>query len=248
MASYLRSLGGEIETNAPVGSLDELPSSRDVLLDLTPRQVLKVAGAGLPSRYRRRLERFGYGPGVFKMDWVLSEPIPWKASQCARSATVHLAGTFAEVVESQRHPLRGEHAERPYVLLTQPTLVDPTRAPEGMHIAWAYCHVPNGSTLDMSGRNEAQIERFAPGFRDVVVARRTMTTRQLEALDSNLVGGDVNGGAGTVDQLLFRPLVRLDPYATPVEGLYICSASTPPGGGVHGMCGFNAARAVLGRS
>ena len=247
MAAHLQSLGGVIETNAPVGSLRELPPSRHVLLDLTPRQVLKVAGDRLPSRYRRRLEGFDYGPGVFKMDWVLSEPIPWTAAECARASTVHLGGTSAEVAESQRHPLRGEHPERPYVLLTQPTLADPSRAPEGMHIAWAYCHVPNGSTLDMSGRIEAQIERFAPGFRDLIVARSTLNTRQLEALDGNLVGGDVNGGRGTVDQLLFRPVVRRDPYATPVEGLYICSASTPPGGGVHGMCGYNAARALLGR-
>lgn len=247
MASYLRSLGGEIELNAPVRSLDELPPTDTVLLDLTPRQVLAIGGDRLPPHYRRRLERFDYGPGVFKMDWALDEPIPWKAPECARAATVHLAGTLDEVSASQRGPLRGEHPERPYVLLTQPTLDDPGRAPEGKHIAWAYCHVPNGSTFDMSERIEAQIERFAPGFRDLVLARSTLNTAQLQSLDGNLVGGDVNGGAGTLDQLIFRPVVGLDPYSTAVEGLYICSASTPPGGGVHGMCGHNAARSALGR-
>ncbi|HEX6925628.1 MAG TPA: NAD(P)/FAD-dependent oxidoreductase [Longimicrobiaceae bacterium] len=245
MASYFRSLGGDIELEMPVRSLRELPEARDILLDLTPRQVLEIAGDRLPAGYRWRLERFRYGPGVFKMDWALSGPIPWKASECARAATVHLAGRLEEVSESQRKPLRGEHPERPYVLLTQPSLADPTRAPPGKHTAWAYCHVPNGSTFDMSERIEAQIERFAPGFRDLVLARSTLNTRQLQALNANLVGGDVNGGAGTVDQLIFRPLLSPDPYATPVPGLWICSASTPPGGGVHGMCGYNAARAVL---
>ena len=247
MASYFRSLGGEIQTGAAVGSLGELPPARAVLLDLTPRQVLAVAGERLPGVYRNRLERFRYGAGVFKMDWALSGPIPWRSSECARSATVHLGGTIEEIAASQRDPLRGTHSEHPYVLLTQPTLIDPTRAPADRHIAWAYCHVPNGSTFDMSQRMEAQIERFAPGFRDLVLARSALNTRELEARDANLAGGDVNGGAGTVDQLIFRPMIRLDPYATPVDGLYICSASTPPGGGVHGMCGFNAAQSVLRR-
>lgn len=248
MASYFRSLGGEIQVDAPVRSLRELPPARAVLLDLTPRQVLAVAGDRLPKRYRSRLGRFKYGPGVFKMDWALSGPIPWRARECARAATVHVAGTFAEIAESERAPMAGEHPERPYVLLTQPTLDDPTRAPPGKHVAWAYCHVPNGSPVDMSERIEAQIERFAPGFRDLVLARSVLAPPDLEARNANLVGGDVNGGAGTLRQLIFRPVLRLNPYATPVDGLFICSASTPPGGGVHGMCGFNAARSALRRT
>ena len=245
LGSYFRSLGGEIETGSTVEDLRELPHARVVLLDLTPRQVLAVAGDRLPSRYRARLTKFAYGPGVFKMDWALSEPIPWAARECARAGTVHVAGSFQEVLEAERHPADGGHAERPYLLLAQPTLFDASRAPEGKHVAWAYCHVPNGSTRDMSGRMEAQIERFAPGFRDVILARSELTSRQLEDRDANLVGGDVNGGAGSARQIIFRPIASLDPYATPVEGLYICSASTPPGGGVHGMCGHNAARSAL---
>lgn len=245
MAAYFRELGGEIELNAPVRSLDDLPRSDVVLLDLTPRQVLKIVGDRLPGRYRRRLEGFRYGAGVFKMDWALSEPIPWRARECLRAATVHLGGRIEEIATSERAPQRGEHPEHPYVLLTQPTIADPSRAPEGKHIAWAYCHVPNGSSVDMSERIEAQIERFAPGFRDVVLARSTLTPVQLEALNENLVGGDVNGGSGVLTQLIFRPVVGTNPYATPVDGLYICSASTPPGGGVHGMCGHNAAKRVL---
>ena len=245
MASYLESLGGAIETGAPVRSLRELPEARAVLLDLTPRQILEIAGDRLPPGYRSRLEDFSYGPGVFKMDWALSEPIPWRAAECRRAGTVHLAGSFEEVLESERQPEAGRHPERPYVLLTQPSLFDGARAPEGKHVAWAYCHVPNGSTVDMSARIEAQIERFAPGFRDVVLARQVLFPRDLQARDANLVGGDVNGGGGTVDQLIFRPVVSLNPYSTPVDGLFICSASTPPGGGVHGMCGHNAARAAL---
>ncbi len=245
LASYFVSLGGVIETDAPVRSLDELPPSRAVFLDLTPRQVLRVAGRRLPDRYRRRLERFRYGPGAFKIDWALSGPIPWTAPECARAGTVHLGGSIEEMIESEAAPWQGRTAERPYVLLAQPTLFDPSRAPAGKHVAWAYCHVPHGSAVDMTERMEAQVERFAPGFRARILARHVMGPAELERMNENLVGGDIGGGAVTGLQLLFRPTLSPVPYRTPVKGLYLCSASTPPGGGVHGMCGYNAARAAL---
>jgi phytoene dehydrogenase-like protein len=245
LASYLRSLGGSIETGAPVRSLDELPPSRVVLLDLTPRQLLRIAGGRLPSRYRRALERFRYGPGVFKVDWALAEPIPWRSAECARAGTVHLGGRLAEIVAAEEAPWRGEHAERPFVLLSQPSLFDPTRAPAGRHTAWGYCHVPHGSREDVLDRIEAQVERFAPGFRDTILARSVLTPADLERHDANLVGGDIAGGAMTLGQIFTRPVLRRVPYSTPVEGLYLCSASTPPGGAVHGMCGRHAAHAAL---
>ena len=245
LASLLRALGGEIETSAPVRSLDELPPARVTLLSLTPRQVLRVAGDRLPGDYRGALERFRYGPGVFKLDWALSEPIPWRAPRCAEAGTVHLAGSLAETLASERLPLRGEISERPFVLLAQPSLFDPTRAPPGRYTAWAYCHVPNGCTVDMTARIEAQVERFAPGFRDTILARSSLGPADLERLDHNLVGGDVNGGAGTLGQIFFRPTRALNSYATPLPGLFLCSASTPPGGAVHGMCGYHAARAAI---
>lgn len=245
LASLLRSLGGEIETGVPVRALEELPPARVVLLNLTPRQVLQIAGERLPARYRRRLQRFRYGPGVFKLDWALSDPIPWRAPSCARAGTLHLGGTLEETVASERLPWRGDVGERPFVLLSQPSLFDSHRAPPGLHTAWAYCHVPNGSEMDMTERIEAQVERFAPGFRDLVLARSTLAPADLERLDENLVGGDVNGGAGVLGQIFFRPTAAFDPYRTPVRGLYLCSASTPPGGAVHGMCGYHAARAAL---
>ena len=247
LASYLRSLGATIETGAPVRSLDELPPSRVVLLDLGPRQVLRVAGDRLPGRYRRALERFRYGPGVFKVDWALSEPIPWRAPECARAGTVHLGGRLDEIAAAEEAPWRGAHAERPFVLLSQPSLFDPGRAPPGKHTAWGYCHVPHGSDADMLPRIEAQVERFAPGFRDTILARRVLGPADLERHDANLVGGDIAGGAMTIGQIFARPTLSLVPYATPVEGLYLCSASTPPGGAVHGMCGHHAARAALKR-
>jgi phytoene dehydrogenase-like protein len=247
MASYLLSLGGEIRTDSPVRSLAELPSARAVLLALTARQLVHLAGDRLPDGYRRRLEGFRYGVGVFKLDWALDGPIPWLAEECHRAGTVHVAGTYEEVIESERHAYRGTIAERPFVLLGQPSLFDPLRAPPGKHVAWAYCHLPLGSEVDMTARVEAQIERFAPGFRDLILARHILGPTDLEALDANLVGGDINGGAGTLRQLFARPAPRLDPYTTPVDGLYICSASTPPGGGVHGMCGHNAALSALDR-
>ncbi|MGI9189765.1 MAG: phytoene desaturase family protein, partial [Longimicrobiaceae bacterium] len=245
LVSYLRSLGGAVVLGERVDLLRELPPSRATLLDLTPRQVLRIAGDRLPLRYRRALERFRYGAGVFKLDWALNGPIPWKDPECARAATVHLGGTLREIAASEAGLLDGKVPERPYVLLTQPSLFDGWRAPPGKHTAWAYCHVPNGSPADMTERIEAQVERFAPGFRDLILAKHVMGPAELEARDRNLVGGDVNGGAPLLGQLFFRPAVRLDPYRTPVEGLFLCSASTPPGGGVHGMCGYHAARSAL---
>jgi phytoene dehydrogenase-like protein len=247
LASYFRSLGGEIRTDTPVRSLSELPPARAILLNLTPKQVVRVAGDRLPDRYRRELERFRYGVGVFKLDWALDGPIPWTAEECHRAGTVHVAGTYEEVIESERHPYRGTLAERPFVLLGQPSLFDPLRAPPGKHVAWAYCHVPLESPVDMTERMEAQIERFAPGFRERILARHVLRPADLEALDANLIGGDINGGAGILPQLFTRPVARRDPYTTPVDGLYICSASTPPSGGVHGMCGHNAALSALKR-
>lgn len=245
LAAHLRTLGGEIQTGAPVRSLADLPPARATLLDVTPRQFLRIAGDRLPAWYRRRLERFRYGPGVFKVDWALSEPIPWTAPECARAGTLHLAGSFEELVEGEGRPWRGEHADRPLVLVVQSSIFDPTRAPDGQHTAWAYCHVPHGSTLDQTAAIEAQIERFAPGFRDVILARSTRNTAQLERHNENLVGGDIAGGANTFLQSFLRPSPQLVPYKTPVRGLYLCSASTPPGGAVHGMCGYHAANAVL---
>ena len=247
MASYLRSLGGQIDTGAPVETIDEFPGTRAVLCDLTPRQLLRIAGHWFPRHYRTQLERFRYGPGVFKVDWALDGLIPWKNPGCARAGTVHLGGTFDEMADAERAPWRGEHAQRPYVLLVQQTPWDPTRAPAGKHTAWGYCHVPNGSTVDMTAAIEDQVERFAPGFRDRVLARSTMNCVAMERHNPNLVGGDVVGGANVLSQLFTRPVARLNPYTTPVKKLYICSASTPPGGGVHGMCGYWAARAVLRR-
>ena len=246
LVSYLRSLGGEIVTGSRVESVDELPPSRAVLCDVTPRQMLRLAGHRLSDSYRRKLARYRYGPAAFKMDWALDGPIPWQAAECARAGTVHLGGAFAEIASSERASAKGEHAEKPYVLVAQPSLFDSTRAPAGKHTAWAYCHVPNSSTFDMTERIENQIERFAPGFRGRVLARKVTTPAGLERHNANLVGGDINGGAQDIRQLFLRPTVRL--YSTTAKGLYICSSSTPPGGGVHGMCGHFAARAAMRNS
>jgi len=248
LASCLRSLGGEIETGRRVASLDDLPPCRAVLLDLTPRQILRIAGARLPARYRRALEGYRYGPAAFKLDMALAAPIPWKDPACARAATVHLGATLDEISASERAPHAGQVAERPYVILAQQSLFDPSRAPSGRHTAWAYCHVPPGSTIDAAGRIEAQIERFAPGFRDVVLARHVTTPAAFALYDENYVGGDIAGGSAAFPQLFFRPTFRLVPYATPDPGLFICSSSTPPGAGVHGMCGYLAARVALARA
>jgi phytoene dehydrogenase-like protein len=243
LSSYLRELGGEIVVNKWITSLDDLPASRVVLCDLTPRQLLRIAGNRFSSRYRRSLEHYHYGMGAFKMDWALSAPVPWKAASCARAATVHLGGTLDEIALSERAAWRGDPAGRPFVLLVQPSLFDDSRAPATKHTLWAYCHVPHGSNFDMTHRVEAQIERFAPGFRDLVIARSVMAPHDLEQHNANLVGGDINGGAAILRQLFFRPTLRL--YKTSLKGLYICSSSTPPGGGVHGMCGHFAALQAL---
>jgi len=243
LAAYLRSLGGEIVTGRRVASIDDLPSARAILCDVTPRQLLRLAGHRLPPNYRRRLERYRYGPAAYKVDWALNEPVPWKAEGCSRAGIVHLGGTLAEISAAESAPWKGEQADKPFVLVAQPSLFDPTRAPAGKHTLWAYCHVPHGSTFDMTERIEKQIERFAPGFRDCVLARGVMPPAALERHNANLVGGDINGGAQDLRQLFARPTRRL--YSTPARGLYLCSSSTPPGGGVHGMCGYFAARAVL---
>jgi phytoene dehydrogenase-like protein len=247
LASYVRSLGGEIETGRRVRSIDELPRSRAVLLDITPRQVLALAGNCLPARYRRKLARYRYGMGVFKVDWALSGPIPWRDQDCRRAGTLHLGGTLDEIAASERLTWSGGHPERPFVLLAQPTQFDPTRAPAGKHVGWAYCHVPNGSTFDMTQRIEAQVERFAPGFRDLILARHVMNTAEMQRRNANYIGGDINGGVADLCQLFARPVASLNPYATPNPRLFICSSSTPPGGGVHGLCGYFAARAALRR-
>ncbi len=245
MASYLQSLGGEIVTDRHVESIDELPPHRAVLLDVTPRQLVRIAGQSLPAGYRRRLEGYRYGPGVFKMDFALDGPIPWKAEACARAGTAHLGGTLEEIATSERAVWRGEHPERPFVLLAQSSLFDSTRTPQGKHTAWAYCHVPNGSTVDMSERIEAQIERFAPGFRDRILARSARNAIEMERYNPNYIGGDINGGVQDWRQLFTRPVARRVPYSTPAKAIYLCSSSTPPGGGVHGMCGYFAAQAAL---
>jgi phytoene dehydrogenase-like protein len=245
LAAYLRSLGGEIETGRRVESLAELGEARAVLLDVTPRGLLALGGDRLPARYRRGLEGYRYGPGVFKLDWALDGPIPWRAEECTRAATVHLGGRLEEIAESERAPSRGEISERPYVLLAQQSLFDATRAPAGRQTAWAYCHVPNGSSADMTERIEQQVERFAPGFRDRILARSALGPAELELHNPNNVGGDINGGLADLRQLFMRPVAGRSPYATPLPGVFLCSSSTPPGGGVHGMCGYHAARAAL---
>lgn len=245
LASHFLSLGGVIETHTPVETLDALPPARAVLLDVSPRQALRMAGSRFPERYRRRLAHFSYGPGVFKIDWALAEPIPWKNPECARTATLHLGGPVEEIEEAERAAWKGAHSEKPFVLLAQPSLFDTTRAPAGRHTGWAYCHVPHGSTRDLTDAIERQVERFAPGFRDLVLARHTKNTVELERSNGNLIGGDIAGGANHLRQLLFRPVIALDPYRMAADDLYICSASTPPGGGVHGMCGYHAAWSAL---
>ena len=246
MVSYLSSLGGEIVTGVKVESLDELPESRIALLDVGARQFAEMAGDRLPISYRRQLDGFRYGPGVFKIDWALNAPIPWTADSCADAGTVHLGGTLEEIAEAEAAVWRGEHPEKPFVLLAQPTMFDETRAPPGKHIAWAYCHVPNGSDADMTERIEAQIERFAPGFKRGVLARSVMFPQDMETYNPNYVGGDIGGGANTLRQLFARPVSAFRPYRTPIDGVFLCSASTPPGAGVHGMCGYWAAQSALG--
>jgi phytoene dehydrogenase-like protein len=248
LVAELRSLGGTLETGRRVESLEELAAgSAPVFLDVTPRGLLRIAGGRLPDGYRRRLSRYRYGPGVFKLDWALEGRIPWRAPEAARAGTVHLGGTLEEIASSEDAATRGQHHERPFVLLVQPSLFDPTRAPEGKHTAWAYCHVPSGSTRDMTAAIEGQVERFAPGFRDLIAARSAMDSAEVERRNPNYVGGDIIGGVQDLRQLYTRPVARPVPYSTPDPALFICSSSTPPGGGVHGMCGYWAARAALRR-
>jgi phytoene dehydrogenase-like protein len=242
LAGRLRALGGEVAPSSPV---DELPDADIVLADVSPRELGRLARGRLPERYLRRLRSYRHGPGAFKLDWALEGPIPWRASDCTRAGTVHLGGTFEEIAASEWGAWSGRPAAKPFVLLAQTSLFDETRAPAGRQTAWAYCHVPNGSYADMSERVEAQVERFAPGFRERILARHGMGPADLEAHDRNLVGGDLNGGTMDLGQLWFRPVRRLVPYRTPLRGVYLCSASTPPGGGVHGMCGYSAARVAL---
>ncbi len=245
LCAHLASLGGTVKTSARVEDLAALSDYDAILCDVTPHQLLRIARSRFPTRYARRLAKYRYGPGVFKVDYALHSPIPWKAAECLRAATVHLGGTFQEIAASEYAMSHGRHAERPFVLLAQPSLFDPTRAPAGKHIAWAYCHAPNGSSVDMLEALESQIERFAPGFRDCILARHVFSPAALEEMDANLIGGDISGGAMDLRQFFFRPTWRH--YATPVRNIYICSSSTPPGGGVHGMCGYNAARLAVSR-
>ena len=233
-------------TSRRIENLATLPNYDVTLCDVTPRQLLRMAGDRFSPSYKRQLESYRYGPGVFKVDYALTRPIPWKAPECLRAATVHLGGNFEEIAASEDAMRQGNHSERPFVLLAQPTVFDSSRAPEGKHIAWAYCHVPNGSTFDMLSRLEGQIERFAPGFRDCILARRVFSPVALEDMDANLVGGDIGGGAMNLRQVLFRPTWRR--YATSARDIYLCSSSTPPGGGVHGMCGYHAAKLAISRA
>jgi phytoene dehydrogenase-like protein len=247
LVAHLRSLGGTVETGREVRSLADLPPSRAVLFDLAPSAVDRIAGTALPESYRRQLRGFRHGPGVFKVDWALRGPIPWTARACSAAATVHLGGPFEQVAESEHAAASGRIVDRPFVLVAQQSLFDDTRAPAGHHTGWAYCHVPNGCDVDMTDRIESQVERFAPGFRDLIVGRHTRRPADIESHNPNMVGGDVGGGANDVRQFLFRPFPRWNPYTTPNPRLFLCSSSTPPGGGVHGMCGYWAADSALRR-
>ena len=245
LCSHLRQLGGKVTTSTQIDALRQLPDCDRILCDVTPRQLLRIADGELRESYKRILRRFRFGPGAFKVDYALNAPIPWKSTDCARAATVHLGGSFAEIANSEHMVRGGCHADRPFVLLVQPSLFDQSRVPTGKHTAWAYCHVPNGSTDDMLPRIENQIERFAPGFHDCVLARQVLSPADLQKRDSNLVGGDISGGIADLRQFVFRPSWR--GYGTSAANVYICSASTPPGGGVHGMCGYHAARSALSK-
>jgi phytoene dehydrogenase-like protein len=245
LAEYLRSLSGEIVTGWRVENIDELPKAKVVLFDVTPKQLLRICGNKLPMQYRNRLEKFQYGPGVFKIDYALDGPIPWTADACRRAGTVHVGGSFEEIAQAERDAAGGKIPEHPFILVAQQSLFDLTRAPQGKHTAWAYCHVPNGSSFDMTERVEKQLERFAPGFRDLILARHVDTCVDLERKNANLIGGSINGGATDLWHLIARPVLSASPYRVPLSGVYLCSSSTPPGGGVHGMCGFHAAETAL---
>jgi phytoene dehydrogenase-like protein len=246
LAAYFKQLGGEIMTSSRVESIADLPPSRCVLFDVTPRQLLRIAGERFPKSFNAKLNAYRYGPAAFKLDWALDGPVPWRAAECMQAATVHLGGSLAEIQASEAAVWEGKVTDRPFVLAAQPSLFDPSRAPDGRHTFWAYCHVPNGSQIDMTEAIENQVERFAPGFRSRILARTATSPAQFESNNANLVGGDINGGAATITQLFTRPTART--YSTPLDGVYICSSSTPPGGGVHGMCGYHAAHTALRKS
>lgn len=245
LGAYFTSLGGEIVTGVKVNTLADLPVAKAILFDLTPKQLLKIVGDTFPQGFREKLESYRYGPGVFKIDWALNSPIPWKSEECLKAGTVHLGGTIEEITRSENEVWEGKHPEKPFVIVAQQSLFDPTRAPPGKQTVWAYCHVPNGSTVNMTKQIEAQFERFAPGFSKCILARHTMNAMDVERYNPNYVGGDINGGVADIFQLFTRPIAQLVPYATPIKGLYMCSSATPPGGGVHGMCGYNAALSAL---
>jgi phytoene dehydrogenase-like protein len=245
LAGYFKSIGGMIQTGTFIADLQQLPSAHAVLFDVTPKQLLKIAGHKFSNIYRWQLARYRYGMGVYKIDWALDGPIPFKAAACLEAGTIHLGNTFEEIADGELKTSKGIQAEKPFVLLAQQSLFDQTRAPAGKQTAWAYCHVPNGSTQDLTGIIEKQVERFAPGFRERILARHTMDTAQMEAHNPNYIGGDINGGILDIGQLFTRPALRWSPYKTSAKGLYICSSSTPPGGGVHGMAGYHAAKQAL---
>lgn len=245
LVSLLKEKGGEIETGRRVATIEDLPRAKSYLFDTTPSALAEIAGDRLPERYRKRLRRFRHGPGIFKIDYALSESVPWKNPDCRRAGTVHIGGSIEQIAAAERAPWQGRHSDKPFVLTSQPTMCDPSRAPEGKHVFWAYCHVPAGSTVDMTEAIERQIERFAPGFRDCILARHTMNCIDYERYNPNLIGGDIVGGVSDWRQLLTRPVVRWKPHTTPNPEIFLCSSSTPPGGGVHGMCGYWAAEAVV---
>lgn len=245
LASYFTSIGGRIQTDFFIRSIDQLPSAHVAMFDVTPRQLLAIAGGKFSSLYRWQLQRFRYGAGVFKIDWALDAPAPFRAEACRNAGTVHLGNTFEEIAACEKMVWNGKHPQRPFVLFSQPTVFDPSRAPAGKHVAWAYCHVPKGSTFDMTDRIEQQVERFAPGFRERILGRHTFDATQMESYNPNYIGGDINGGVSDLGQIFMRPALRMSPYRTSAKGIYICSSSTPPGGGVHGMCGHHAARQAL---
>ncbi|HEX7154646.1 MAG TPA: NAD(P)/FAD-dependent oxidoreductase [Thermoanaerobaculia bacterium] len=247
MAAYFQSLGGEIRTSHQVRTLRDVPAARAILFDVTPRQLADIAEDELPARFVRRLRKYRYGPGVFKIDWALDGPIPWTAPECNRAATVHVGGTIEEIARHESAIWKGKTTDKPFVLVAQQSMFDPTRAPAGKHTGWAYCHVPHGSTEDMTEAIERQIERFAPGFRDLILGRHTFNTRDYERHNANFIGGDIAGGANNLTQFLARPFPKRDPYATPNPRLFLGSSSTPPGGGVHGMCGYWSAKSALRR-
>ncbi|MGH2564078.1 MAG: phytoene desaturase family protein, partial [Ginsengibacter sp.] len=245
LAACFIKMGGEIQTGTMITSLKQVPPSKIVLLDITPAQLLSIAGDQFSALYKWQLKRYKYGAGIFKIDWALSQPVPFTNIKCNQAATVHIGGSMQEIYNSEEMISKDQHPDKPFVLFVQPGIVDTSRAPEGKHIAWAYCHVPNGSQIDMTTIIEKQVERFAPGFRDCILARHTMNTHDVEDYNSNYIGGDINGGASIATQLFTRPVLRLSPYRTSAKGIYVCSSSTPPGGGVHGICGYYAARRAL---